>query len=648
MKNCILALLLCMPLFAISQPREATLIGHWSDESIPQAFFANPYHDVWGAVVNDKEIGIQTSTLGIHFFDLSNTESVLEPVAFAPATVQGNTIGHRDVKTYLHYAYAVADEGASTLQIIDMSGLPESVEIVYESNEFIRTTHNIFIDEDNARLYAVGGNGFNLLILSLDNPEQPELLASYPSVDVPLPYIHDLYVRDNIAYLNAGQAGFIVMDMSDPTNPELLGTMTEYIEQGYNHSGWLSDDGQYYYLTDETHGRDIKIVDVSDLSNMHVISTMNANSFPGQIPHNVYPKDGLLFTSYYYDGLQVYDVSNPEFPRRVAYYDTYDGPDIEFFAGAWGIFVLPSGRALISDMNNGFYIFEAIEVPPYTSVTANVTDVNACIGAATEFSIEVGTDFLSSGVTLSTEGSSGTLSVELSQVDASPGDIVTVSVTGLESGDASIVIDAADGVNEGQAVINVHVIGLAEPAALQAPSDGRENVSLTPFFFWTGVGSTVSLPKRLQISTDANDFEGAIVYESAVSGNSLTLPQELEEGTTYFWRIVISGECGDSPSEISSFTTETTVSTKSEVDGNTFSLYPNPAATEVWLSFGQPIEKELQVEWLSASGQRIKTGRMNAQAQELRMDISNLPDGLYVVRLATKENTASRRVLVKH
>ena len=180
MKNCVLALLLCIPILTIGQASQATLLAHWDDESIPQAFFANPYHDAWGAVVNDKEIGIITSTLGIHFFDLSNTEAEFEPVAFAPAPVQGNTIGHRDVKTYLHYAYAVADEGASTLQAIDMSGLPESVEVVYDSDEFIRTTHNIFIDEDNARLYAVGGSGFNLRILSLENPEQPELLASYP------------------------------------------------------------------------------------------------------------------------------------------------------------------------------------------------------------------------------------------------------------------------------------------------------------------------------------------------------------------------------------------------------------------------------------------------------------------------------------
>lgn len=644
MKNCVLALLLfCCPLISRGQAIEATLLGHWSDENIPQAFFANPYHDVWGAVVNGKEIGMLCSTLGIHFFDLSETESTLEPVAFAPATVQGNTIGHRDVKTYQHYAYAVADEGASALQIIDMSNLPASVEIVYESNEFIRTTHNIFIDQENARLYAAGGAGFNLLVLSLDNPEQPELLASFPNAEVPLPYIHDLHVRDNIAYLNAGEAGFIVMDMSDPAHPELLGTMTEYPEQGYNHSGWLSEDGQYYYLADETHGRALKIVDISDLSDMKVVATMNASSFPGQIPHNVYPRDGLLYVSYYYDGLQVYDVSNPQFPRRIAYYDTYDGPDVEFFAGAWGIFVLPSGRALISDMNNGFYFFEAIEAPPYTSLAANVAGIDACLGAATNFSIEVGTGFLSSGVVLSTEGTSDALEVELEFLDAAPGDIVGISVTGVEAGDASLVINATDGVNEGQIVIDVHIVPLPEPATLRFPDDGATGASLTPFFFWTSPSS--SLPKRIQISTDAANFEGNIIYESALITNSLTLPIELEGGTTYYWRIVISGACGDSPSEIFAFTT-VMVSGTAGIGGGDFRLYPNPAAEFVRLSFGLPLEEALQAEWIGANGQRLKTEQLGAQAREWQMDVSSLPEGLYTLRLSARQGSVSKRIVV--
>ena len=42
---------------------------------------------------------------------------------------------HRDYHDYQAYLYAVSDEGASSLQIIDMSTLPDSVSLVYDSSD---------------------------------------------------------------------------------------------------------------------------------------------------------------------------------------------------------------------------------------------------------------------------------------------------------------------------------------------------------------------------------------------------------------------------------------------------------------------------------------------------------------------------------
>ena len=40
---------------------------------------------------------------------------------------------HRDYHDHNGYLYAVCDEGQSTLQIIDLSGLPNDLEVVYDS-----------------------------------------------------------------------------------------------------------------------------------------------------------------------------------------------------------------------------------------------------------------------------------------------------------------------------------------------------------------------------------------------------------------------------------------------------------------------------------------------------------------------------------
>ena len=60
------------------------------------------------------------------------------------------------------------------------------------------------------------------------------------------------------------------------TSPHNLATFTSYPDAGYNHSGWLNDDGTIYIMQDENHGYDVKILDVADLTNISVLATFNS------------------------------------------------------------------------------------------------------------------------------------------------------------------------------------------------------------------------------------------------------------------------------------------------------------------------------------------------------------------------------------
>lgn len=643
MKKWILLSMLFAPIFGFGQASQATLLGHWHDEAIIPAFFANPYHDVWGITLNDTEYGIITSTRGVHVFDLDHISDNFEPVASGEGTDQGSTISHRDAKTYQHYLYCVADEGQSALQIFDLNGLPNSIEMVYESDEFVRTAHNIWIDEDNARLYLAGGNGFTLRVLSLANPEQPTLLASFPNANLQIPYVHDLYVRDNIGFLSVAFEGLWAVDFSDPANVALLGTMTSYPQQGYNHSGWLSDDGNYFYLCDETHGMDVKIVDVQDYLEMRVVSTMDAQSAPTQIPHNVIPQDDLLYVSYYYDGLQVFDVSNPEFPRRVAEYDTYDGPDEDYFAGAWGVYVMPSGRSLISDMNSGFYVFDAINVPPNTSLTPNSTELDLCIYQSTTFSVLVGEDF-SGPVSITTDGTDANLDVLLSSNNAQPGDVLEVSVTALSEGFGQLILTADDGAAQSQLSVHASVIGLPPAATPQAPNDGATNVLLSPFFFWTNANTLLS--RRLELSTmGGSDFDSGIFYETAQVTNSHALPIELDENTTYYWRIVTNGECGNTYSAISSFTTRM-VSSSNEVASQSIEVYPNPTKEKLFIAFENAPAQPINIQWYNSAGVLVQEEQLTSFENVFELDTETLPQGLYWLRLSGNGLIKTQRVVV--
>ena len=142
-------------------------------------------------------------------------------------------------------------------------------------------------------------------------------------------------------------------------NPNELASFTSYPDAGYNHSGWLSDDGTIYAMQDENHGYDIKILDVSDFTNISVLSTFNSGVDVNSMAHNGIIKDNLLYVAYYHDGLRVFDISDPFNPNEVNSYDTYAPNNHASYKGAWGVYpYLNSGNILVSDMQSGLYVIE--------------------------------------------------------------------------------------------------------------------------------------------------------------------------------------------------------------------------------------------------------------------------------------------------
>lgn len=365
MKKIILLASTCIliSLTASAQVVLAELLGRWDrEELVGSSAYNNTYNDVWGVAVNGREYAVMGSTAGTHFIDVTNPVQPVE-VAFVPGAAQGGQIIHRDFKNYGCYVYGVCDEGPSTLQIMDVSYLPDSVRVVYDSGESLVRAHNIFVDTANAVLYcfsAFGGpQGFSpMRVYSLANPELPEFIGEYGTFGMQVGHVHDGYVRNGIAYLNCGFNGFAIVDFTDPYQPVTLGTLIDYPFAGYNHSGWGSQDGEYYYMADENHGFKIKALRVSDPSNIEVSATFNAASSSQQsIPHNQLVACDYLYVSYYYDGLQVYDISNPADPQRVMYYPTSTLNNNGSYAGAWGVYpYLPSGNILVADMQNGLFV----------------------------------------------------------------------------------------------------------------------------------------------------------------------------------------------------------------------------------------------------------------------------------------------------
>ncbi|MCT4581270.1 MAG: choice-of-anchor B family protein [Flavobacteriales bacterium] len=363
MKSSLIITLLLLSVQLLAQIKNVMLLDNWDDNDLITTYDdESVFNECWGFVHNNEEYAVIGSTVGTHFFRITPTHQ-LQLIDFKEGKHSSHEIIHRDYHDYQGYLYEVADEGLSSLRIYDLQYLPDSVHIISDSDSLIVRSHNIFIDSSAALLYSCGNTSHAdidaLKVISLADPTQPTQVYDYNFIN----YVHDIYVRNDTAYLNVPGDGLIVLDFSNPTMPIPLGNLPYYVDQGYTHSGWLNEQGNLYVLCDENQSNRFKVCDVSDLSNIEVLAATKPETYENTIPHNVMIRDNLAYFSYYNDGLQIYDISIPDQPERIAYYDTYDGPDNGDYRGAWGIYCLfPSERILISDRKNGLFLLR--HTPP--------------------------------------------------------------------------------------------------------------------------------------------------------------------------------------------------------------------------------------------------------------------------------------------
>jgi choice-of-anchor B domain-containing protein len=362
MKRIILFLhLFCTTLLQAQEQKNITFLDNWNEDTLVTNTSNVRYSGSWGFTRNNTEYAIIGSTEGTHFFKLSNENKLIQ-CGFVEGRFNSSQVIHREFKTYGNYAYSICDEGNSSLQIIDLSYLPDSVVKVADLQDLnFGKTHNLTIDTTNALLYAclvtpiVAGIELSLVplrVFSLADPINPVLLWEGPS-DIPI--VHDCYVRDNIALLNCGDEGLRVYDFTNPSTPNYINNLTFYQDQGYNHQGWLSPDGLTYVFADETNGKRVKKCTVGSDYSIQVESFFGTNYENNSVPHNIMCTDQFAFVAYYIEGLRIFDIRNA--PIEIASYDTYPTSSNFKMNGAWGVFSnYLSGRIIVSDRQNGLFL----------------------------------------------------------------------------------------------------------------------------------------------------------------------------------------------------------------------------------------------------------------------------------------------------
>ncbi len=328
-------------------------------------------NDCWGYV---SPSGREYALMGV--YDKLVVVEITNPTA--PIVV--GSVGHSpstwgDVKTYQHYAYVVNESGGG-LDVIDLGNIDATtnrVQLVQRVTAGgLSTSHNVAIDTDSGYLYVIGSNlnGGAPVAYDLSDPANPVEAGRWTQPSAA--YHHDAHIVTYTSGPYAGRQiefgfsegrGVDIVDVTDKSNMFLL-SRTAYPNVDYCHQGWTTPDRRYLYLNDELDEGNpgvpttrTMIFDIEDLSAPQLLGTFTTG-LPA-IDHNLYVRDCIMFQANYTSGVRVINISDPAQPVEVGYFDTYPANDNRSFDGVWSVYpYFPSGTIIASDFDGGLFVLD--------------------------------------------------------------------------------------------------------------------------------------------------------------------------------------------------------------------------------------------------------------------------------------------------
>ncbi|WP_435348475.1 LVIVD repeat-containing protein [Haloarchaeobius sp. HRN-SO-5] len=217
--------------------------------------------------------------------------------------------------------------------------------------------------------YVATGNG--LAVVDWRNPTDPQVVGSMTAAD-PAGGILDAKVEgDLVSLASNGGPGITLVDVSDPTDPTEVG----FVDVGHHiHNNFLADG--YAYLTVNESGDSAfseartTIVDVRDPSDPAVVGEYRlADDFPafasgGVNPcHDVYVQDDLLYQAFWDAGVVVADVSDPTDPQLVTQFGDAPGADVPGF-DVEDYLTLPGNAHYVQPSPDGDLVYVGAETFP--------------------------------------------------------------------------------------------------------------------------------------------------------------------------------------------------------------------------------------------------------------------------------------------
>ncbi len=351
-------------------------------------------NDIWGWTdpQTNHEYALVGHLEGTVFVDLTDPTG---PVYLGTLPRTEGTPGStwRDIKVYKDHAFIVADgAGQHGMQVFDLNQLRDvqNPPVTFEATahyDKIHSAHNIVINEETGFAFSVGSSsggetcGGGLHMIDIREPAQPVFAGCFADPTTgrrKTGYSHDaqcvIYHGPDAEHqgkevcIGANETAISISDVTDKDNPVPIGSGS-YPDAGYVHQGWLSDDQRYFFQNDELDEVSAKvdrtrtlIWDVSDLDDPVMVKEYYGEA--SSTDHNLYVKDNLMYQTNNASGLRIIDVTDPENPVEVGFFDTTPyGFNVAGFNGTWSSYpYFKSGMIVVTSRREGLFVLKKKEV----------------------------------------------------------------------------------------------------------------------------------------------------------------------------------------------------------------------------------------------------------------------------------------------
>jgi len=317
-------------------------------------------------------------------FDITDMNNIVKTDSIK---IDARTINDVTVSPDGRYG-VLAREGASNringVVILDLKNPAHPTIAATFDQELTGGVHNMFATNDH--LFAISG-GQKYVIIDMRDIYKPKYVSEYQH---PNARIHDLWVRDGIAYSAQGGVGAVVVDVGNGKyggtieKPKLITTFP--INSGHEIFPYFqkSTGRTYLFLGDEemnragrvwegtdyratlgskggiaqTSGGYVHIVDFTDPMNPRKVGRYHLEDYGA---HDIIVEDDVLYQAYYDGGVRVVDVSGElmgnlaEQRREIAVFKPYDPQGLTANA-PFVMNAMPwKGQVLFTDFNSGLW-----------------------------------------------------------------------------------------------------------------------------------------------------------------------------------------------------------------------------------------------------------------------------------------------------